>query len=376
MRALVLADDPGLRMRPLTGALPKALLPITGEPLLHLALSALAQAGCEAALVRVGPLGSTIENRFGTSLGAMELHYCSAPSPGSSRVRGGDPESHPSGGEEEGAGPLRQLKDFLAGAEVAALLPANRVCRWPLKRLVKRHIKGGAAATLLVGKDRPWAPAITWVELEKKGKVSELRGRSTAIEPRGEVPTGFLGACLLDATALLETTLDPVASRSSHGVAGCGNGATLLGLLRGWLAQGRPLLGVGTRRPVFELPTPVRYLDAVREWSRTGRLLGLGRRRFVSVEAQLEKHVRILRSVVEAGAVLERGSRIEDSLVLGGSTVGAGSRIEHSIVAPGVLLSPRTRLSGRLVTPLKSGRAPGANDSVVGDLVYTPLGRG
>ena len=48
MRALVLAAGLGTRLRPLTLARPKPLLPVAGRPLLSYTLDQLAEIGCEA----------------------------------------------------------------------------------------------------------------------------------------------------------------------------------------------------------------------------------------------------------------------------------------------------------------------------------------
>lgn len=53
MRAMIFAAGLGTRLRPLTDTLPKALVPVGGEPLLHRLLVKLRAAGCTHAVVNV-----------------------------------------------------------------------------------------------------------------------------------------------------------------------------------------------------------------------------------------------------------------------------------------------------------------------------------
>ena len=63
---MLLAAGRGERMRPLTDACPKPLLPVHGRPLLHYPLQALARAGVSAVVINTGWLGDQIEPAFGT----------------------------------------------------------------------------------------------------------------------------------------------------------------------------------------------------------------------------------------------------------------------------------------------------------------------
>ncbi len=61
MKALVLAAGLGTRLRPYSEAIPKALFPVAGRPLLERHLRALEQAGCEAAVVNAHHRAEAIE---------------------------------------------------------------------------------------------------------------------------------------------------------------------------------------------------------------------------------------------------------------------------------------------------------------------------
>lgn len=62
--AMVLAAGLGTRMRPLTDAVPKPLVPLLGKPLLDHVLDRLASAGIEQAIVNVHYMADQIENHL------------------------------------------------------------------------------------------------------------------------------------------------------------------------------------------------------------------------------------------------------------------------------------------------------------------------
>jgi MurNAc alpha-1-phosphate uridylyltransferase len=69
-RAIVLAAGMGKRMRPLTDALPKPLVPLAGRTLLDRALDRLAQAGVTDAVVNVHYRADQIEDHLGRRIAA------------------------------------------------------------------------------------------------------------------------------------------------------------------------------------------------------------------------------------------------------------------------------------------------------------------
>lgn len=77
-RAVILAAGLGRRLRPLTEATPKPLLPIAGTPVLDNSLSALAAAGVSQVTIVVGHLFEAIEDRFDRSHLGMKLDYIHA----------------------------------------------------------------------------------------------------------------------------------------------------------------------------------------------------------------------------------------------------------------------------------------------------------
>lgn len=66
------------------------------------------------------------------------------------------------------------------------------------------------------------------------------------------------------------------------------------------------------------------------------------------------------------------GSVIESSIILEGAHLASGSKIQSSIIGPGVRLAA-AGIERRMINRVESDHQPGPDDSVMGDLVYTPL---
>lgn len=76
MKAMLLAAGRGERLRPLTDAVPKALVEAGGKPLIAWHLERLARAGFREAVINVSHLGERIIERIGDGARyAMRLHY-------------------------------------------------------------------------------------------------------------------------------------------------------------------------------------------------------------------------------------------------------------------------------------------------------------
>ena len=75
MKAMILAAGEGMRLRPLTLALPKPMVPIVGKPLLERTLLWLAGQGVTEAAVNLFHRPQVIPDYFGDSFNGVRLHY-------------------------------------------------------------------------------------------------------------------------------------------------------------------------------------------------------------------------------------------------------------------------------------------------------------
>ncbi len=344
LRALVLAAGLGTRLRPLTDVTPKPLLPVTGLPILGHTLQQLAAVGCEAAAVNLHHRGDQIRQRFGDSFAGMPLVYSEEP-------------------ELLGTlGALHPLKDFLAGADMVLLINGDSLCRWPLKKLIRRFQADSAQAALLFTAQAPPADFGGGVGLDRDGRILSFRPNDPE---KGEVVRRhvFAGAHVIS-PRLLER-IGPGKSDIVHGLY-----IPLLAEPEGKLTS------LVTTRPWHDLGTPQRFLEGVVDWARAGWPERLWRQAWISPEAVVEPGARVRRSAIEAGSKVGEGAVVERSVLLPGSRVGKGSVVRESILGFGAAVPPGTWVERRIIMPQRAGFTPGLDDSVVGEAVFTPFGPG
>lgn len=338
LRALVLSAGFGTRLRPLTHFLPKPLLPVAGEPLVGHTLKQLAALGCEVAVLNLHHLADEIPATLGKLYHGMPLRYSL---------------------EEEIQGTLGALvppRQTLGRADVVMLVNGDSLCAWPWKQLLRRHFKSAADVTLLVHRRSPDVALGGGVGLDRSGAVIQIRD----MEPLGEVASRhvFAGVHLISPRLLESLTAGP--------------GDIISDLYMPLLAQGKKIVCCITGRRWHDLGTPRRYLDACLEQMQ--RPWWRGRRSSnVSPLAQVATTAQIDRSMVEEGTVVEEEVQLSRSLLLPGAEVGRGSVIVDSIIGPGVVLPASTRVEKRVVHRQTMGHQTSENETVLGDLIYTPL---
>jgi mannose-1-phosphate guanylyltransferase len=347
LRALVLAAGLGTRLRPLTDVAPKPLLPVTGLPILGHTLQQLAAVGCEAAAVNLHHRGDQIRQRFGDSFAGMPLVYSEEP-------------------ELLGTlGALHPLKDFLAGADMVLLINGDSLCRWPLKKLIRRFQAtpaGTTQAALLLTAQAPPADFGGGVGIDRDGRILSFRPNDPE---KGEVVRRhvFAGAHVIS-PRLLER-IGPGKSDIVHDLY-----IPLLAEPEGKLTS------LVTTRAWHDLGTPQRFLEGVVDWAQAGWPERLWRQAWVSSEAVVEPGARVRRSAIEAGSKVGEGAVVERSVLLPGSRVGKGSVVRESILGFGAAVPPGTWVERRIIMPQRAGFTPGLDDSVVGGAVFTPFGPG
>ncbi|HYN12057.1 MAG TPA: nucleotidyltransferase family protein [Burkholderiales bacterium] len=132
MKAMVLAAGRGERLRPLTDALPKALVEAGGKPLIAWQLERLAACGCREAVVNVSHLGERIIERIGDGARyGLRIAYSREPQP------------------LETAGGIAQALSLL-GTQPFLLVNADVYCEFNLKDLVGRALGQALAHLVLV----------------------------------------------------------------------------------------------------------------------------------------------------------------------------------------------------------------------------------
>jgi NDP-sugar pyrophosphorylase family protein len=339
---MVLAAGLGTRLRPLTDYTPKPLLPVRGLPILEHTLAQLAALGCEAAAINLHHLGEQIRSRFGDSYAGMPLTWSEEP-------------------ELLGTlGALPPLADFFARADLVLLINGDSLCRWPLRKLIRRHLASGDRATLLLAARPDPAAFGGGVGIDAAGRI--LSFSPGGIE-RGEVSRRAVFAGVHVFSPQLVSRLSP------------GRADIVRDLYVPLLEQGERIGSVLTSRRWHDLGTPQRFLDAVLDRSHANWPERLWRRSWMAQGVVLGAGARVRRSSLERGARVGEGARIERSVLLPGASVGKGCTVREAILGFGAAVPPGTWVERRIILPQVAGFAPGLDDSVVGGAVYTPFSR-
>lgn len=338
-RAVVLAAGLGTRLRPLTHFLPKPLLPVVGSPLITHTLAALAEAGCERTAINLYYQGDLIADRLGARFEKMALVY--------------SPEEEILGT----LGALAPLASFLAEAELVVVINGDSLCRWPIKKVVRSHLKSGATATLLASSRAPVEAYGGGIGIDREDRVTSFGpGRDVGTVDRRAV---FAGLHVFRPELVAD--LDP---RPQDFISG---------LYEPLLEKGARIQAVESSRPWFDLGTPASFLTGVRDWARRRGPVRLAGRSWTALDADIAETATLRRSVVEETTRIGDNAVVDRSVVLPKAEIGAECRIRESIVGPGVELPPGTGVERRLVTRLRPDLPPRERDSVVGGLVYSPL---
>jgi mannose-1-phosphate guanylyltransferase len=324
----------------LTYSVPKPLLPVGGEPILGHTLGFLAEAGCEVAALNLHHQGYRIRDHFGDHFGEMPVVYSE--------------EEHLLG-TLGAVGPLRYVFET---ADLVVVINGDSLCRWPLEKIIKKHLKSEAAVTLLVSDKAAPEDFGGGVGLDEDDRIVSFRPD----EAYGEVVKRRVFAGLhVFSPRLLEEVPPGPRDFVQH-------------LYRPLLAAGQRLQALSTGRDWHDLGTPGRYLQGTLDWvrGRAARRL-LQNRSLVAEDAQVHESASLQGSAVEAGARVEEGARIESSVVLPGAIVNRDCELRDVIVGYGVSLPAATVVHGRMINAQTADFTAGARDSLVGNLVYTPL---
>lgn len=128
MRAVILAGGKGTRLRPYTTTLPKPLLPVGEQPILHIVLRQLANAGFNDITMAVWHMAELIMSFFGTGQRyGIDLSYSTEPFPLGT------------------VGPLKLIRDL---PEYFLVMNGDILTDLPYRDLYESHIQSGADLTI------------------------------------------------------------------------------------------------------------------------------------------------------------------------------------------------------------------------------------
>jgi NDP-sugar pyrophosphorylase family protein len=302
-RALVLAAGLGLRLRPLTEAMPKPLLPVAGTPIICATLDVLASAGVELCAINLHHLPAAIPAALGTSWKGMPLVYRSEPT-----LLGT-------------LGPLAAFRPELEAAEEIFVVNGDSLCQWPLEQLSRVRRQAGARIALLLSQTADPEPLGGGLGVNARGHLRLVPELDLGGWSRRRV---FAGAHALDSRLLAQIPSGP--------------GDSIRQLYRPLLRAGETIVTTATARRWDDLGTPESY--------RRGILRRLGRRSFVAADAEVARSARVHCSAIEASAQVRSDAHVERSVVLPGATIGSGARVVDAVVGFGAEIPPGAVIEG------------------------------
>jgi NDP-sugar pyrophosphorylase family protein len=163
-RAMVLAAGLGTRLRPITDATPKPLVPVAGRPLLEHLLAFLRAGGIEEVVVNLHHLGPKIQAHVGDGARfGLRVRYSTE-----------DPILDTGGG-------IKRAEPLLAG-EPFVVANGDSLLEIQLRDLVEWHEAHGGVATLAVRPDANVAHYGT-VELDDTDRVCRIVGLPPTAKP-------------------------------------------------------------------------------------------------------------------------------------------------------------------------------------------------
>jgi mannose-1-phosphate guanylyltransferase len=163
MRAMILAAGLGIRLRPLTNAVPKALVPVAGRPLIEYGLLWLKSQGIREVLINLHHLGDKIRAAVGDgSIYGLRITY-----------------SHEEPILDTGGG-IKKAQAFLDG-ETFVVLNCDTILDLDISALLAAHRRNHATATLVLRPD-PEAARYGILETDASGRIRRFLGQPAEVE--------------------------------------------------------------------------------------------------------------------------------------------------------------------------------------------------
>jgi NDP-sugar pyrophosphorylase family protein len=347
MKAVILAGGEGTRLRPLTLAVPKPVVPVVDRPFLRHQLDLLATVGVTEIVFSVAYQPERIEAVFGdgSALG-RRIHYAVETTPLGTGGAVKNAESH--------------LDD------VTIVFNGDVLTDVDLPAVVRGHRESGARATLVLT-PVPNPAAYGLVETDASGRVKSFIEKPT--DP-SQITTDTINAGIY----VLDTkTLSLMPAGQNHSIERVFFPALLRGgdLVRGYVHRGY-WIDIGTPEKYLQVHRDIlsrRYPVALDGVERGGGWVHPD----ATVDARAEMEGPFY---VGPGCRIAAGAHVgPDAVLTRGVTVAGGSWVRDSVVWDGSTLSDSSSVDGSLLAArVRVGRharlAPGAvlgADSIVSD---------
>ena len=332
MRAVILVGGEGTRLRPLTYATPKQMLPILGRPMLEWVFANLRTHGVTDVTLSLGYLPDAFVEAYPEgSLAGVGLNYAVEPE------------------RLDTAGAIKFAAEYAGIDETFVVLNGDVMTDLNLTSLMAFHKSHGAAATLTLHEvDDPSAFGV--VPTDPDGRVLDFIEK-----PKLEdAPT----RCINAGTYVFEpSVLELIASGRKVSV----ERETFPALVAQGSLYAMPgdcyWIDAGT--PEAFLRAHYDLLDGTRNaipssWAthEVGRWLEEGAvihgevtdDSYVSKNAVVEELAVVSKSMLCEGSTVGSGAKVTNSVVMAGATIAAGAVIDRSIIGPGASIGPNAKI--------------------------------
>jgi mannose-1-phosphate guanylyltransferase len=310
VRAVILVGGFGTRLRPLTLATPKQMLPVVNRPMIERVLAHLASHGVDDAVLSLGYKPDAFVDAYpdGTCAG-VSLHYAVEPEP------------------LDTAGAIRFAATDAGIAERFLVVNGDVLTDLDVGALVARHERSGAEGTIALHRvEDPSAYGV--VPTEDDGQVIAFIEKP----PREEAPTDLINA----GTYVLEPSV--------LGRIPAGQRVNVERVTFPAMATDGTLYAHDGDTYWIDAGTPATYLQA-----QLDLIDGHRGRAEDGVDPSAVVHGRLERSVVGPGCAVAGDAVVRASVLLPGASVGTGAVVEDSIVGPGATVGAGARVGGGTV---------------------------
>lgn len=307
MRAVVLVGGFGTRLRPLTSALPKQMLPIIGRPMIERVLGSLAVHGVTEAVLSLGYRPDAFIDAYPDGVcGGVELHYAV------------EPEPLDTAGAVRFAALAAGIDDTFIVVNGDVLTDLDVASLWEF-----HHGHGAEGTIALTPVDDPSRYGV--VPIEPDGRVIEFVEKPAP----GTAPTNWINA----GTYVLEpAVLDRIAGDRRVSI----ERETFPSMV----VEGS-LYAMHSETYWLDAGTPATYLQAQLDLIDGTR----GDESAIDPSAEIDTSARVEHSVIGRDVVIGNGASVVGSVVMDGVTVGPGVRIHDSIIGHGSRIGPDSVIS-------------------------------
>lgn len=330
-KAMVLAAGLGMRLRPLTESVPKALLPVASVPLIRYSLKLLAAHGVTDAMVNLHWLPDEVEAELGRRAEGIQIHYSREPT-----ILGT-------------GGALRKVASFFD--ETFYVLNADAIVDVDLNAVLATHRRNEAIATMVL-MERRKSDEFTPVGVDDRGAVRQIGDYVKYSGPalRSHLFSGvhvlepeFIEYIPPDIESCINRYAYPKVIEAGRRVAAhvfSGFWSDVGTLERYWQVN------VDLLRRRAQLA----FFDPLAQFAHAPRkdvddVIRLGEKSFLGEGARLVPPV-----IAADNARILDGAEVGPEVILGnGAVVGKGARLSHAIVLPGARVDANAEIDGAVV---------------------------